>query len=115
MILNINGRDYELKYTMNTLDKMYLNGLNVFEDLNVLTKSPHHVIKSFRYGLLEQNNKITDGMAGKLINAYIAEGNSIADVMNIITTAVVEDLGIDTDDAIESNEENNLEESEEGK
>ena len=58
---------------------------------------------------------MTEAMAEKLIDAYVAEGNSTIDLGNLIVDAVMEALGFNSDDVIESNEENDLEESEEGK
>lgn len=111
MILNINGKDYELKYTMNILSKMSANGLDPFKEPDKVTESIANTRKTFCYGLLEENNKMTEVMAGKLMDAYVAEGNSIMDLMNLIGEAIMEGLGIDTSVEIEGNDR----ESEEGK
>ena len=111
MVLNINDKDYELKYTINILSKMSANGLDPIRNAENVTGTIANTRKAFYYGLVEENSKITEATAGKLMDAYIAEGNAISDVMNMIQDAIFESLGIDTD----AETENNVEESGEGK
>nr|DAN61028.1 MAG TPA: tail assembly chaperone protein [Caudoviricetes sp.] len=106
MILNINGKDYELKYSMKILKKLSLSGLDPFRDTEKVTGTVANTIKSFHYGLLEENNKMTEAMAEKLMDAYVAEGNSILDLSSLVLEAIMEGLGMNTDAEMEDNEEN---------
>lgn len=116
MILNINGKDYELKYTFRTLKKLSLSGLDPFRDIDEIARTVPNIIKAFHCGLLAENNKMTEAMAENLMDAYVAEGNSVLeDLAPLIGKAILESIGMSADDALENNKENDTQENEEGK
>lgn len=109
MIISINDKDYEFKYTINSLCKMSGAGIDVMGDGAVkIGSSISSLRKAFYYGLLEENSKMTEVRAGQLMDSYINEGHSIQDVFNLVDEAIIESTGMETED--DSTEENKDEE-----
>ena len=61
-MLRINGKDYELKYTINTLCQMCDAGIDVM-DLGNLKINIKTVRELFMFGLKHENKKITQAQA----------------------------------------------------
>ena len=62
-MLRINGRDYELKYTVNTLCNMCDAGLDVM-NLDKMIINVKTIRELFMYGLRHDVKKITQNQAG---------------------------------------------------
>ena len=107
-MLRINGKDYELKYTINTLCQMCDAGIDVM-DLGNLKINIKIVRELFMYGLKHENKKITQAQAGDLMDAYCEEGGDINELSAEIMTCLAKALG----GKVEDDEDND--EGEEGK
>lgn len=107
-MLKINGKDYELKYTINTLCQMCDAGIDVM-DLANLKINIKTVRELFMFGLKHENKKITQAQAGDLMDAYCEEGGDINELSAEIMTCLAKALG----GKVEDDEDNT--EGEEGK
>lgn len=113
-MININGKDYELKYTVNVLSKMSGAGLDVMGDgLDKINGSIFCARKAFYYGLIEENGKMTEARAGQLMDKFIEEGNSIADLIEKVINAILDGLGLNSDE--ENADDETMEVIDEGK
>ena len=72
-MLKINGRDYELRFTINTLCDMADSGIDVMH-MNEIVINVKTIRELFRFGLKHQNKKITQNQAGDLIDEFFDEG-----------------------------------------
>ena len=102
-MLTINGKDYELRYPMNTLCAMCDAGIDVMH-LSELRINIKVVRELFMYGLKHENKKITQAQAGDLMDAYCEEGGDINELSTEIMTKLNKSLG-GSEDPIEENEE----------
>ena len=91
-MLRINGKDYELKYTINTLCQMCDSGIDVM-DLANLKINIKTVRELFMFGLKHENKKITQAQAGDLMDAYCEEGGDINELSAEIMTCLAKALG----------------------
>ena len=91
-MLRINGKDYELKYTINTLCQMCDAGIDVM-DLGNLKINIKTVRELFMFGLKHENKKITQAQAGDLMDAYCEEGGDINELSAEIMTCLAKALG----------------------
>ena len=107
-MLRINGKDYELKYTINTLCQMCDSGIDVM-DLANLKINVKTIRELFMFGLKHENKKITQAQAGDLMDAYCEEGGDINELSTEIMTCLAKALG----GKVEDDEDNT--EGEEGK
>ena len=107
-MLTINGKDYELRYPMNTLCSMCDAGIDVMH-LSELRINIKVVRELFMYGLKHENKKITQAQAGDLMDAYCEEGGDINELSSEIMTCLAKALG----GKVEDDEDNA--EGEEGK
>ena len=107
-MLTINGKDYELRYPMNTLCVMCDAGIDVMH-LSELRINIKVVRELFMYGLKHENKKITQAQAGDLMDAYCEEGGDINELSAEIMTCLAKALG----GKVEDDEDND--EGEEGK
>ena len=101
-MLTINGKDYELRYPMNTLCSMCDAGIAVMH-LAELRINIKVVRELFMYGLKYENKKITQAQAGDLMDAYCEEGGDInelsAEIMICLAKALGGKVEDDEDDA----------------
>ena len=91
-MLTINGKDYELRYPMNTLCSMCDAGIDVMH-LTELRINIKVVRELFMYGLKHENKKITQAQAGDLMDAYCEEGGDINELAAEIMTCIARALG----------------------
>ena len=80
-MLTINGKDYELRYPMNTLCAMCDAGIDVMH-LTELRINIKVVRELFMYGLKHENKKITQAQAGDLMDAFVAGTNLQVELKN---------------------------------
>ena len=102
-MLRINGKDYELKYTINTLCQMCDSGIDVM-DLANLKINIKTVRELFMFGLKHENKKITQAQAGDLMDAYCEEGGDINELSAEIMTCLARALGGKVDEGDEEDE-----------
>ena len=104
-MLTINGKDYELRYPMNTLCSMCDAGIDVIH-LAELRINIKVVRELFMYGLKYENKKITQAQAGDLMDAYCEEGGDINELSTEIMTCLAKALGgkVEDDDDTEGEE-----------
>ena len=91
-MLTINGKDYELRYPMNTLCAMCDAGIDVMH-LSELRINIKVVRELFMYGLKHENKKITQAQAGDLMDAYCEEGGTIDELATEIMACLAKALG----------------------
>ena len=91
-MIEIKGKEYEIRYPINTLCIMADDGIDVLniEDLRVNIATIRDL---FYYGLKHENKKITKNQAGELIDDYLAEGHVFGELMDIIMEALGKSLG----------------------
>ena len=91
-MLTINGKDYELRYPMNTLCQMYDSGIDVM-DLANLKINIKTVRELFMFGLKHENKKITQAQAGELMDAFFEDGGDYNEIVTEIMTKLNKSLG----------------------
>ena len=92
-MLRINGRDYELRYGINTLCNMCDGGIDVMH-INDLVINVKTIREMFMYGLKHDNKKITQAQAGDLMDAYLEE-NDFNELVAEVMAALAKSLGSD--------------------
>ena len=106
----IKDREYEIKFTMNTLCAMTEQGI----DLSKIGENPMANLTMtrdlFYYGLRHADKKLTKNQAGDLMDAAIEEGGSLNEIYLEIMMALGKSLGF-----AEELEKIASEEEEEGK
>ena len=102
-MLRINGKDYELKYTINTLCQMCDAGIDVM-DLGNLKINIKTVRELFMFGLKHENKKITEAQAGDLMDAYFDDGGEFDNLVFEIMTCLNKSLGGSKEPAEEDGE-----------
>ena len=103
----VNDKEYEIKYTINTLCAMANNGIDVM-NLDKITMNIVTVRELLMYGLRHENKKITQNQTGDLMDAYFEEGGKFNELAEEIMSALAKSLGNDE-------EKDDAEEQEEGK
>lgn len=109
-MLEIKGKEYELKFPVNTLCIMAEDNIDVMniESMSINLKTIRDL---FHYGLKHENKKITKNQAGDLMDDYLEEGGNVYDLFMEIMNALAKSLGKGKADK----EDNNEAEEEEGK
>ena len=102
-MLTINGKDYELRYPMNTLCAMCDAGIDVMH-LTELRINIKVVRELFMYGLKHENKKITQAQAGELMDAFFEDGGDYNEIVTEIMTKLNKSLG-GSEEPAEENEE----------
>ena len=102
-MLTINGKDYELRYPMNTLCSMCDAGIDVMH-LSELRINIKVVRELFMYGLKHENKKITQAQAGDLMDAFFEDGGDYNEIVTEIMTKLNKSLG-GSEEPVEENEE----------
>lgn len=90
--LNINGKEYTLKFTINTMCAMEGAGIDVM-NLDAIYFNMPIIRKFFYYALKSTNVKMTENKAGELMDQYIGEGHDISDILDVIMETLAESLG----------------------
>ena len=92
MLLEINGKEYEIKFTINMLCQMTEQGIDVMNissmRINMLT-----VRDLFYFGLKGADKKITKNQAGDLMDMFIEEGHTFDELIEIVMEALGKSLG----------------------
>ena len=110
-IIEINNKEYEIKYTINTLIRMEEDGLDVMHLENLINNINFSLIrKLFYYGLMNSVGKsITLNKAGDMMDEYLEE-HDYKELMTMLLNELAKALGYDVDakeqgEAEESNDE----------
>lgn len=91
-MIEIKGKEYEIRYPINTLCIMADDGIDVM-NISDLKVNIATIRDLFYYGLKHENKKITKNQAGELIDDYLAEGHVFGELMDIIMEALGKSLG----------------------
>lgn len=94
MIIEINNKEYELKYPVNTLCMMAEDGIDVMNMSNFVVNIMT-IRDLFYYGLKHENKKITKNQAGDLMDDYLAEDHKMAELIEVVMNALAKSLGGD--------------------
>jgi hypothetical protein len=94
MIIEINNKEYELKYPVNTLCMMAEDGIDVMNMANFVVNIMT-IRDLFYYGLKHENKKITKNQAGDLMDDYLAEDHKMAELIEVVMNALAKSLGGD--------------------
>ena len=113
MMIEINNREYELKFPVNTLCMMAEDGIDVLNMENMAINLAT-LRDLFYYGLKHENKKITKNQAGELMDAYLDDGHVIGDLIRVTIEALAKSLGR-KDNAEPVDDEGEAEAEDEGK
>lgn len=96
--ININDKEYEIKYTINTLVKMEADGLDVMH-INTIIENINFTLirKLFFYGIMASAGKgFTEAKAGDMMDEYLAD-NDYNELMTVLVAELARALGYDID------------------
>ena len=113
MMLEINNKEYELKYPVNTLCMMAEDGIDVL-NMETIVINVATLRDLFYYGLKHENKKITKNQAGDLMDAYLDEGHLMGDLIRVVIESLAKSLGR-KDNAKPVDDEGEAEAEDEGK
>ena len=103
-MIEIKDKEYELKYTVNTLCIMAEDGIDVMNiadmNINIVT-----IRDLFYYGLKHENKRITKNQAGELMDELLEYGYSFKDLVELVMDALTKSLGKKKEDTEEQEEE----------
>lgn len=91
-MIEIKGKEYDIKYPINTLCMMAEDGIDVM-NIQDLTINVITIRDLFYYGLKYENKKITKNQAGELIDEYLADGHTFKELIVEIMNALGKSLG----------------------
>ena len=105
--IEINDKNYEIKYTINVLCRMEADGLDVMH-INTIIENINFTLirKLFFYGMLHACGKsLTETKAGDMMDQYL-EHNDYNELMTVLVAELAKSLGYDIDakDAKEAEE-----------
>lgn len=110
-VIKLNDKEYEVKFTINTLVMMESDGIDVMHIENLINNISFSLIrKLFYYGLKNSVGKsLTENKAGDMMDEYLVE-NDYRDLMTMLLGELARALGHDVDakdqgEAEESNDE----------
>lgn len=95
-LITINGKQYFIKYDMNIICEMKLDGLDVMAMSNGQMELDFIQLRSlFYYGLkkIQRDQIKTKEDAGDVMSAYLECEGSIEELTNIMVNALVRSLG----------------------
>ena len=96
-IIEIGNKEYEIKYTINTLCRMESDGLDVMHINKIVENVSFSLIrKLFFYGISASAGKITENKAGDIMDEYL-ENNDYNELMTILIQELAKALGYDID------------------
>ena len=103
-MIEIKDKEYELKYTVNTLCIMAEEGIDVMNiadmNINIVT-----IRDLFYYGLKHENKRITKNQAGELMDELLEYGYSFKELVELVMEALTKSLGKKKEDTEEQEEE----------
>ena len=108
-MIEIRDKEYELKFTINMLCEMSEQGFDVM-NIGAMNINIRTVRDLFYYALKGADKKITKNKAGDLMDAFIEEGGSFDELIDLVMEALGKSLG---NKPVEDEEDNNKEDGEE--
>ena len=103
-MIEFKDKEYELKYTVNTLCIMAEDGIDVMNiadmNINIVT-----IRDLFYYGLKHENKRITKNQAGELMDELLEYGYSFKELVELVMEALTKSLGKKKEDTEEQEEE----------
>lgn len=108
-VVEIGNKEYEVKYTINTLVRMESDGIDVMHIENLINNMNFTLVrKLFYYGLMNSVGKsMTENKAGDMMDEYL-EKHDYKELMTMLLSELAKALGYDVDaknKAEESDEE----------
>jgi hypothetical protein len=110
-VVEVGNKEYEVKYTINTLVRMESDGIDVMHIENLINNMNFTLVrKLFYYGLMNSVGKtLTENKAGDMIDEYLVD-NDYRELMTMLLGELARALGYDVDakdqeEAEESNDE----------
>ena len=97
-VIEINNKEYEIKYSINVLVRMEADGLDVMH-INTIIENINFTLirKLFFYGMMASAGKgFNEAKAGDLMDEYLAD-NNYNELMTILVTELARSLGYDVD------------------
>ena len=97
-ILEIANKEYEIKFSINTLCRMEADGLDVMR-INTIIENINFTLirKLFFYGIMASAGKgFTEAKAGELMDEYL-EHNDYNELITILIAELAKALGYDVD------------------
>lgn len=104
-IIQIADKEYEIKFSINTLCRMEADGLDVMH-INTIIENINFTLirKLFFYGIMASAGKgFTEAKAGELMDEYL-EHNNYRDLMETLVNELARALGYDVDAKEEAEE-----------
>ena len=97
-VIEVNGKEYEIKFTINTLVRMEEDGIDVMHMENLMNNMNFALIrKLFYYGLINSAGKsLTMNKAGDMMDEYL-ENHNYRDLMTALLSELARSLGYDVD------------------
>lgn len=97
-VIEVGNKEYEIKFTINTLVRMEADGLDVIHVNNIIENINFTLIrKLFFYGMMASAGKgFNEAKAGDLMDEYLAD-NNYNELMTILVTELARSLGYDVD------------------
>lgn len=104
-VIEIANKEYEVKFSINTLVRMEADGLDVMNINNIIENINFTLIrKLFFYGIMASAGKgFTEAKAGELMDEYL-EHNNYRDLMETLVNELARALGYDVDAKEEAEE-----------
>ena len=97
-VIEIANKEYEIKFSINTLCRMEADGLDVMNINNIIESINFTLIrKLFFYGIMASAGKgFTEAKAGDMMDEYL-EHNNYNELMTALVTELGRALGYDID------------------
>ena len=97
-VIEIANKEYEIKFSINTLCRMESDGLDVMHINNIIENINFTLIrKLFFYGIMASAGKgFTEAKAGDLMEEYL-EHNDYNELMTVLIAELARALGYDLD------------------
>jgi hypothetical protein len=108
-VVEVGNKEYEVKYTINTLVRMESDGIDVMHIETLINNMNFTLVrKLFYYGLMNSVGKsMTENKAGDMMDEYL-EKHDYKELMTMLLSELAKALGYDVDaknKAEESDEE----------
>jgi NADH/NAD ratio-sensing transcriptional regulator Rex len=97
-VLEIANKEYEIKFSINTLCRMEADGLDVMH-INTIIENINFTLirKLFFYGIMASAGKgFTEAKAGDMMDEYLAD-NDYNELMTVLVSELARALGYDID------------------
>lgn len=97
-VIEIGNKEYEIKYTINTLCRMEADGLDVMNITSIINNVNFTLIrKLFFYGMMASAGKgFNEAKAGDMMDEYLAD-NNYNELMTALVSELARALGYDVD------------------